>query len=213
MRQKNGICLLQVAQLSSIFKETWTAHSRSWTSELFDGVKNKCYSVLIFRKYFRIFWASKTSRPFLWLSFIFLPPTALIPREITTTWTIRRWPRYSSQIPTTTFVRTVFGYFPNKIKFLFNILLFNQILFQSPNIFHLHRIHVKQFAIFPPSFVMSSRPEGLDRRDEILNSHRRSFTPDEDRTLAALVSSKQSPRWLEISRQMPGRTARQCRDR
>ncbi|OHS97552.1 Myb-like DNA-binding domain containing protein [Tritrichomonas foetus] len=42
---------------------------------------------------------------------------------------------------------------------------------------------------------------------------RRVFSTEEDKILADLVQSQQCTNWFEIAQKMPGRTARQCRDR
>jgi hypothetical protein len=47
----------------------------------------------------------------------------------------------------------------------------------------------------------------------LANSRRRIFTPDEDHILSGLVESRSYNNWSEIAQHMPGRTARQCRDR
>ena len=39
------------------------------------------------------------------------------------------------------------------------------------------------------------------------------FTPEEDQKLKELVKDQQNNRWEKIAQKMPGRTARQCRDR
>jgi hypothetical protein len=44
-------------------------------------------------------------------------------------------------------------------------------------------------------------------------AHRHVFSPEEDQALAALVASDSLNTWLEIAARMPGRSARQCRDR
>jgi hypothetical protein len=45
------------------------------------------------------------------------------------------------------------------------------------------------------------------------NSLRRKFTPDEDRELRALVERLGTKSWEEIAHSVPGRSARQCRNR
>jgi hypothetical protein len=47
----------------------------------------------------------------------------------------------------------------------------------------------------------------------VAGPRRRVFQPDEYRLLAALVAAETCTTWLEIVSRMPGRTARQCRDR
>jgi hypothetical protein len=47
----------------------------------------------------------------------------------------------------------------------------------------------------------------------LANSRRRIFNPDEDHILSGLVESRAYNNWSEIAQHMPGRTARQCRDR
>jgi hypothetical protein len=42
---------------------------------------------------------------------------------------------------------------------------------------------------------------------------KRKFTPDEDLTLRTLVERCGTKSWEDIAKEMPGRTARQCRDR
>jgi hypothetical protein len=44
-------------------------------------------------------------------------------------------------------------------------------------------------------------------------SSRRKFTPEEDALLRSIVDELGTESWGEISHRMPGRTARQCRDR
>jgi hypothetical protein len=44
-------------------------------------------------------------------------------------------------------------------------------------------------------------------------SQRRGFHADEDRALVALMMSEGGSTWLDIASRMPGRSARQCRDR
>lgn len=48
---------------------------------------------------------------------------------------------------------------------------------------------------------------------KVLSFRRRVFTYEEDKLLAKIVASKKYPNWIEISKQLPGRTSRQCRDR
>lgn len=48
---------------------------------------------------------------------------------------------------------------------------------------------------------------------KVMSCRRRVFTTDEDKLLTELVTSKSCTNWLEIATQLPGRTARQCRDR
>lgn len=56
---------------------------------------------------------------------------------------------------------------------------------------------------------------GTERDVEIeeQSTLRKRFTPEEDRTLKALVAKMGSKIWDEIALHMPNRTARQCRDR
>lgn len=42
---------------------------------------------------------------------------------------------------------------------------------------------------------------------------RKKFTPDEDKQLRDLVGDQMNPVWEQIAEKIPGRTARQCRDR
>lgn len=42
---------------------------------------------------------------------------------------------------------------------------------------------------------------------------RKRFSPEEDKKLKILVETYDKGHWNEVARQMPGRTARQCRDR
>ncbi|KAH0794869.1 Myb-like DNA-binding domain containing protein [Histomonas meleagridis] len=44
-------------------------------------------------------------------------------------------------------------------------------------------------------------------------SHRKWFTPEEDKILLELVNDDKKKNWTEIATKLPGRTARQCRDR
>jgi hypothetical protein len=46
-----------------------------------------------------------------------------------------------------------------------------------------------------------------------VNSRRQPFTPEEDEFLLSLVESGCYASWSEIAKQIPGRSARQCRDR
>lgn len=48
---------------------------------------------------------------------------------------------------------------------------------------------------------------------DISSTARKRFTPEEDARLKALASSDSFSRWEQIASKMPGRTARQCRDR
>lgn len=65
---------------------------------------------------------------------------------------------------------------------------------------------------------ISGHPEGTSiSTEEHLNKvsacRRRVFTTEEDRYLTEIVTSKECANWLEIAQKLPGRTARQCRDR
>ncbi|OHT05508.1 hypothetical protein TRFO_26784 [Tritrichomonas foetus] len=67
----------------------------------------------------------------------------------------------------------------------------------------------------------SSWTINLDGGSEIAGDHlnkvcacrRRVFTTEEDKFLAELVSSQKCTNWHEVAQKLPGRTARQCRDR
>lgn len=54
-----------------------------------------------------------------------------------------------------------------------------------------------------------------NEKDKIKSSsnHKRKFTPEEDEALKILINQVGSLNWLKISELMPGRSAKQCRDR
>ncbi|OHT17160.1 hypothetical protein TRFO_41271 [Tritrichomonas foetus] len=54
--------------------------------------------------------------------------------------------------------------------------------------------------LFPPPFSLRT-------------TCRKRFTPEEDERLRALCNNSEAKNWEEVARHMPGRTARQCRDR
>jgi hypothetical protein len=59
---------------------------------------------------------------------------------------------------------------------------------------------------------MSGDPHA-DPHDNSPRTRRRIFRPEEDRALSALVASQTCGTWLNIAAHIPGRSARQCRDR
>lgn len=54
---------------------------------------------------------------------------------------------------------------------------------------------------------------GLGHLDKIGTCRRRVFTDKEDRYLAELVMSRACTNWFDVAEKLPGRTARQCKDR
>ena len=48
---------------------------------------------------------------------------------------------------------------------------------------------------------------------QVSNFQRRRFTKDEDNEIKRLIASREKINWQEIADHIPGRTARQCRDR
>jgi hypothetical protein len=64
---------------------------------------------------------------------------------------------------------------------------------------------------FAPGAVGPASDSGVG--SPLANSCRRVFTADEDRVLSGLVESRAHGNWSEVAQHMPGRTARQCRDR
>lgn len=54
---------------------------------------------------------------------------------------------------------------------------------------------------------------GLGHLDKIGPSRRRVFTDEEDRYIAELVTTRQCTNWFDVAERLPGRSARQCRDR
>lgn len=47
----------------------------------------------------------------------------------------------------------------------------------------------------------------------LINTLRKRFTPEEDEILLRLVENRQVRNWEQVAAHLPGRTARQCRDR
>lgn len=54
---------------------------------------------------------------------------------------------------------------------------------------------------------------GLGHLDKVTTCRRRVFTDKEDRYLAELVISRTCTNWFDVAEKLPGRTARQCKDR
>ena len=55
--------------------------------------------------------------------------------------------------------------------------------------------------------------DGNGSKPPDLTKKRKRFSPEEDKLLKALVAGNRQKSWDQIAREMPGRTARQCRDR
>lgn len=56
-------------------------------------------------------------------------------------------------------------------------------------------------------------PMPREHINKVLGCRRRVFSTEEDELLAELVTSKVCSNWFEVAQRLPGRTARQCRDR
>ena len=54
---------------------------------------------------------------------------------------------------------------------------------------------------------------GLDNLTKVASCRRRIFSPEEDRMLAELVTTRACTNWHQVAQLIPGHTPRQCRDR